>query len=333
MVQFAHGILVALLVSALPVVAIGPSVALDGVPALQDPARGPGSPLPPDPGTAEDLQGAAAEALDGAYSEAVAVYAEVASEAERYFRNVRPPEDPSQPQDGGVSTLDVSPAAFEAIEDTLPALAAEPDPGGHAAVQAAPIWSEAPAAAALEASPVPQQERREADDAPPEPEAASGARPTSGEPSAATVAGEAPSAARLVVATAVAVAAVAVLHFAAPGAQRLVSLLRKAGLTALAPQITRIKSHQALQDPKRRLLYRLISTNPGISMKELCDASQMSRSAVEHHLTVVARAKLVVSESYGHGRHYFPAAEYNDRSQRLAYARRRQMHGTEKPHP
>lgn len=86
------------------------------------------------------------------------------------------------------------------------------------------------------------------------------------------------------------------------------------------PLLVRIKSHQAIEDPKRRVLYNLIHENPGISTKELCEAAAMSRSAVEHHIIVVARAGLVVSEAIGRGRHYFPAADGLDREQRRACA-------------
>lgn len=117
-----------------------------------------------------------------------------------------------------------------------------------------------------------------------------------------------------------------VLYLAAPAATYLrdaATSLRRS-LRALwllpLPLLVRIKSHQAIEDPKRRVLYNLIHENPGISTKELCEAASMSRSAVDHHILVVARAGLVVTESIGRGRHHFPAAEFLDREQRRARA-------------
>lgn len=91
--------------------------------------------------------------------------------------------------------------------------------------------------------------------------------------------------------------------------------LRRA-LFAFIGLFARIEQGTVLVHPSRRLVFDLISGNPGICLEELSTRSRLSRSVVVYHTHILLRHALVVANSPHKNRHFFPKLTYGEKERR-----------------
>lgn len=83
---------------------------------------------------------------------------------------------------------------------------------------------------------------------------------------------------------------------------------------------TRFEGAKVLEHPNRAQLYDLVSRNPGIRLQDLCRETDLSRTAVTHHLRLLENQHLIVSRRVGRSRHFFENGGRFRREQKEAYA-------------
>lgn len=83
---------------------------------------------------------------------------------------------------------------------------------------------------------------------------------------------------------------------------------------------TRFEGAKVLEHPNRLALYDLISRKPGIRLQDLCGETDLSRTAVTHHLRLLENQHLIVSRRVGRSRHFFENGGRFPREQKEAYA-------------
>ncbi len=101
-------------------------------------------------------------------------------------------------------------------------------------------------------------------------------------------------------------------------ATRAGDLRRIPGLAA--PLFTRFNHETVLAHDRRRELYELVASTPGICLPELCEATGLSRTAATHHLRLLEKQHIIVSERHGRSRHFFQNGGRYANHQKEAYA-------------
>lgn len=89
---------------------------------------------------------------------------------------------------------------------------------------------------------------------------------------------------------------------------------------AFSPLFTRFEGREVLKHPNRIQLYTLIAANPGVRLQDLCQETELSRTAVTHHLRLLEQQHLIVSERMGRSRHYYENGGRYEREKKDAYA-------------
>jgi len=124
---------------------------------------------------------------------------------------------------------------------------------------------------------------------------------------------------------------VAVFHAASVKAQAYPTLVGSALLKLVAwPLFTRLGGPEALEQPNRRALHALIVADPGINFRELSRRSGIAAGTVRHHLTMLARAGLVVEKGFGATRRFFPVGRADGAWEHVVLMREpglRELHG------
>ncbi len=87
-----------------------------------------------------------------------------------------------------------------------------------------------------------------------------------------------------------------------------------------SPLFTRFQRETVLNHPKRGELYQLIADKPGICLQSLCDDTELSRTAVTHHLRLLEKQHLIVSKRNGRSRHYYQNGGRYGTEMKQAYA-------------
>lgn len=87
-----------------------------------------------------------------------------------------------------------------------------------------------------------------------------------------------------------------------------------------SPLFTRFEGEKVLDHPRRAQLYAAVSEQPGIRLQDLCEETQLSRTAVTHHLRLLEQQHVVVSKRVGRSRHFFENGGRYASSQKEAYA-------------
>lgn len=87
-----------------------------------------------------------------------------------------------------------------------------------------------------------------------------------------------------------------------------------------SPLFSRFEKETVLGHPKREQLYVLVMQTPGITLQDLCERTNLSRTAVTHHLRLLEQHHLLVSKRMGRSRHYYENGGRYGRDQKDAYA-------------
>ncbi len=87
-----------------------------------------------------------------------------------------------------------------------------------------------------------------------------------------------------------------------------------------SPLFTRFQRETVLNHPKRGELYQLIADRPGVCLQNLCDETELSRTAVTHHLRLLEKQHLIVSKRNGRSRHYYQNGGRYGTEMKQAYA-------------
>ncbi len=91
-------------------------------------------------------------------------------------------------------------------------------------------------------------------------------------------------------------------------------------LPGASPLFTRFEKDTVLGHPKREELYRLVMETPGITLQDLCTSTNLSRTAVAHHMRLMEQQHLMVSKRVGRSRHFYENGGRYGREQKDAYA-------------
>jgi DNA-binding transcriptional ArsR family regulator len=109
----------------------------------------------------------------------------------------------------------------------------------------------------------------------------------------------------------------AVAFFWVTGSSAAASGVRK---PVFSPLFTRFEGEKVLEHPRRAELYAAVAEKPGICLQDLCVETQLSRTAVTHHLRLLEQQHVVVSKRVGRSRHFFENGGRYASNQKDAYA-------------
>ncbi|MGB1697331.1 MAG: winged helix-turn-helix transcriptional regulator [Thermoplasmatota archaeon] len=87
-----------------------------------------------------------------------------------------------------------------------------------------------------------------------------------------------------------------------------------------SPLFTRFEGQKVLEHPRRAELYGHVAEKPGIRLQDLCDETQLSRTAVTHHLRLLEQQHVIVSKRVGRSRHFYENGGRYAMHQKEAYA-------------
>jgi predicted transcriptional regulator len=96
-------------------------------------------------------------------------------------------------------------------------------------------------------------------------------------------------------------------------------LLRIIGVP-IASLFSRLQGSQLLNQPRRAEIHELICQTPGITIPDLADASGLSRNTILHHLRMMEKEHLIVSDSSGRSVHWFENGGRYGRERKAAYS-------------
>ena len=88
------------------------------------------------------------------------------------------------------------------------------------------------------------------------------------------------------------------------GSIGLVALIRYAA-PILTPLLTRLPPEKALENANRRTLYECIKDHPGATFRELLRRTEIPAGTARHHLTVLARSRVIVEHGHRSTRRFF----------------------------
>ncbi len=91
-------------------------------------------------------------------------------------------------------------------------------------------------------------------------------------------------------------------------------------LAPIATLFSRFRGQELLDHPRRAELHELICQTPGITVPDLAHASGLSRNTVIHHLRMLEKEHLIVSNAVGRTVHWFENGGRYGREHKAAYA-------------
>jgi len=82
---------------------------------------------------------------------------------------------------------------------------------------------------------------------------------------------------------------------------------------------------EILENEKRRKIYALIETSPGIHLRELQRVLDIPLTTLEYHLSYMTRKKILFAETHGHHKRYYTKALDPEDKKVLAALRQKRM--------